>query len=177
MKPEVLTSKDIYEGKVFDIRLDKIREGDAEYEREIVVHNGSAVIVPVFDDETIGMVRQYRHAAEKYLLEVPAGSIEEGESPETCAARELEEEVGARAEKVELISEFYVSPGFLTERMYVYLATGLTLTAQRLESDELIEIERIPFGKALDQIRTGGIEDAKSIVGIVIAGSRRGYSI
>src|SRR5205085_6415093 len=121
---------------------------------------------PVFEDGTVALVRQYRHAAEKYLLEVPAGSLEKGEDPKTCALRELEEEVGVTAAIIELITEFYVSPGFLTEKMYVYLATNLTETQQNLDLDELIEIERLPLTDALQLITNGEIQDAKTIIGL-----------
>lgn len=166
---KVLSSEEIYKGRIFDIRLDTIREGDVEYTREVVVHRGSAVIVPVFEDGTVALVRQYRHAAGKYMLEIPAGSLEKGEDPKTCAIRELEEEVGVTAQNIELVTEFYVSPGFLTEKMYVFLATGLTETKQNLESDELIEIERLTFPQAFEMIHNGDIEDAKSIIGITTA--------
>ena len=100
MKPEIISSENIYKGRVFDIRIDQIREGAVEYKREIVVHRGSAVILPVFDDGTIALVRQYRHPCGKYLLEIPAGGIEAGESFEEAAVRELEEEIGYRAGKI-----------------------------------------------------------------------------
>jgi ADP-ribose pyrophosphatase len=109
------------------------------------------------------------------LLEIPAGSLDNGESPEIGAARELEEEIGVTATKLEKIAEFYVSPGFLTEKMFVYLATELTETKQSLEDDELIEIERVTFPQAFDLIRNGGVEDAKTIVGLTLAGSRLGF--
>lgn len=175
MKPETISSENIYNGRIFNIRRDSIREGDAEYNREIVVHEGSAVIVPVFEDNTVALVRQYRHAAGKYLLEIPAGSLDGDESPATGAARELEEEIGVTAAKLELLSEFYVSPGFLTEKMFVYLATDLTETAQKLDDDEFVEIERYTFPQAFDLIRNGGIEDAKTIVGLIFAGSKLGF--
>ena len=113
---EILSSDTIYKGKVFNVRLDKIREGEIEYEREIVEHRGSAVIVPLFADGTIAMVRQYRHATGKYLLEVPAGMLEAGEEPLEGARRELEEEIGVTARKIEPLAAFYISPGFLTEK-------------------------------------------------------------
>ncbi len=175
--PEKIASESIYNGKIFDVRLDTIREGDVEYAREIIVHKGSAVIVPVFDDKTVALVRQYRHATGKYLLEIPAGGVEEGETVEQAAARELEEEIGVRAERLEKLTEFYVSPGFLTEKMYVYLATGITETAQKLEIDELIEIERLTFPQAFDLIRSGGIEDAKTMVGLILAGAKCGFAL
>ena len=173
-KPRTLASSMIYTGRIFDLRIDEVREDDLEYKREIVVHKGSAVIVPVFDDGTVALVRQYRHAAGKFMLEVPAGSLEIDEDPLTGAIRELEEEVGVVAGKVELITEFYVSPGFLTERMYVFLATSLTETAQNLDGDENIEIERIPLAAAVEMSGDGRIEDAKSIIGLMMAGSKFG---
>jgi ADP-ribose pyrophosphatase len=172
--PKIISSNAIYNGKVFDIRVDEIREGAAEYKREIVVHKGSAVIIPVFEDGTVALVRQYRHAAGKYLLEICAGTLNAGEHPEVGAIRELEEEIGVRAAKVEKLTEFYVSPGFLTEKMFVYLATDLTETQQNLEEDELLTIERHSFPAVFDMIRNGEIEDAKSIAGLILAGSRLG---
>ncbi len=177
MKPEILSSEKIYSGKIFDVTLDRIREGEIEYEREIISHNGSAVIVPVFTDKTVALVKQYRHAARKYLWEIPAGSLEKDENPETGARRELEEEVGATAGKLELLSEFYVSPGFVSEKMFVFLATDLTETAQNLEDDELIEIEKFTFERAFEMIRTNEIEDAKTIVGLILAGAKFGFHI
>lgn len=167
--PETIASESAYKGRVFDIRIDTIREGDVEYKREVVVHRGSAVIVPVFEDGTVALVRQYRHAAGKYMLELPAGSLEKDEDPKTCALREIEEEIGYKAASVELITEFYVSPGFLTEKMYVFLATGLTETTQNLEIDELIEVERITIQQALERTSNGEIDDAKSIIGLLTA--------
>jgi ADP-ribose pyrophosphatase len=169
---ETLSSETIYEGKVFDILIDEIREGDVEYKREIVVHKGSAVIIPVFEDGTVGLVRQYRHAAGKYLLELCAGTLNEGEDPELGAIRELEEEIGVTAAKIEKLTEFYVSPGFLTEKMYVFLATELTETEQNLEEDELLTIEKHSITALMEMIRNGEIEDAKTIVGIMLASER-----
>ena len=176
MSAKTITSKTLYKGKVFDVRLDSIREDGVEYSREIVVHHGSVVIVPVFADGTVALVRQYRHAAGKYLLELPAGSLNDGESPETGAIRELEEEIGVTAARIEKLTEFYVSPGFLTEKMYVYLATELTDVDQKLERDELLTIERLSFPQLFDLIHNGSIEDAKTIVGVTLAAPRFGFS-
>ncbi len=170
---QTLSSKTIYKGKVFDIRVDEVREGDVEYTRDVVVHKGSAVVLPKFDDGTVALVRQYRHAAGEYLLELCAGTLEEGESPETCAARELEEELGLRAENLEKVSEFYVSPGFLTEKMHLYLATGLTETQQKPEDDEILTIERWSLAELMEMVENGGIKDAKTIVGLMVV-ERRG---
>lgn len=175
--PQILASKEIFRGRVFDVAVDTIREGDKTYQREIVHHPGSAVIVPVFDDATIALVRQYRHPTLRYLLEAPAGTLQRGEVPEDGAARELEEELGVVAGRLEKLSEFFVSPGFCEEKMWVYLATQLTETEQRLEDDEIIEVVRIPFSQALGMITTGEIEDAKTIIGIMLSAPRVGPSM
>jgi ADP-ribose pyrophosphatase len=176
MKPEIISNQPVYKGGIFNVSRAEVREGEITYEREIIGHNGSAVIVPVFEDKTVALVRQYRHPAEKYLLEIPAGSLEKGENPETGAVRELEEEIGVTAEKIEKLTEFYVSPGFLAEKMFVFLATGLTEVGQKLEEDEILSIERLSFPKAFDMIRNGEIEDAKTMVGLILAGARLGFS-
>ena len=172
-KPDTLSSERVYKGKIFDIRIDEIREGDIEYKREIVVHKGSAVVIPVFADGTVALVRQYRHAAGKYLLEICAGTLESGEDPEIGARRELEEEIGVIAAKIEKLTEFYVSPGFLTEKMHLFLATGLTETAQNLEGDEILTIHRYSFDQLQTMIQTAQIEDAKTIIGITMSAARR----
>ena len=171
---KILDSKEVFRGRVFDVTVDTIREGEKIYERDVVHHPGSAVIVPVFDDGTVALVRQYRHPAVRYLLEVPAGTLNKGESPEEAAARELEEELGVVAGNMIALSEFFVSPGFCEEKMWVYLATSLTKTAQRLEDDELIEIVCVPFSRALEMISDGEIQDAKTIIGLMLAAPRIG---
>lgn len=166
--PEVISKEEIYRGKVFDVTIETIREGERTYKREVVNHNGSAVIVPVFDDNTIALVKQYRHPARRYLYEVVAGTLNKDEDPIAGAARELEEEIGHVADRIEKLCEFYISPGFLSEKMFVYLATGLRETKQNLEEDEVIEIHRITFDEALQMIERGDIEDAKTITGILL---------
>jgi len=174
--PEFLDSKKVFAGRVFDVTVDTVREGDKTYVREVVHHRGSAVILPAFDDGTIALVRQYRHPAVRYLLELPAGTLDDQESPEAGAARELEEELGLVAGKLEKLSEFFVSPGFCEEKMWLYLATDLTETAQRLDDDEMIEVVRLPIERALQMITDGEIEDAKTIIGLMLAAPRIGLS-
>ena len=125
----------------------------------------------------LALVRQYRHPAVRFLLEVPAGTLKRGEAPEEGAARELEEELGCVAGRMEKLSEFFVTPGFCEEKMWLYLATDLTETKQQLEDDEIIEIVRIPFSQALSMITSGEIEDAKTIIGIMLAAPRVGPSM
>jgi ADP-ribose pyrophosphatase len=174
--PELIDSKPAFSGRVFNVTVDTVREGDKTYVREVVHHSGSAVILPAFDDGTIALVRQYRHPALRYLLELPAGTLENNERPEKGAARELEEELGLVAGRMEKLSEFFVSPGFCEEKMWLYLATELTETAQRLEEDEMIEVVRLPIERALQMITDGEIEDAKTIIGLMLAAPRIGLS-
>jgi ADP-ribose pyrophosphatase len=175
--PEFLDSKQVFEGRTFNVTVDTVREGDQTYIRDVVHHPGSAVILPAFDDGTIALVRQYRHPAVKYLLELPAGTLNDKEPPEAGAARELEEELGFVAGKLEKLSEFFVSPGFCEEKMWLYLATELTETQQRLEEDEMIEVVRLPIDRALQMITTGEIEDAKTIIGLMLAAPRLGATL
>jgi ADP-ribose pyrophosphatase len=170
--PITRSQNTVFQGRIFDIRIDEIREGELEYSREVVVHKGSAVIIPVFDDGTVALVRQYRHAAGDYLLEIPAGTLNEGEEPMIGAVRELEEEIGVRAAHVRKLTEFYVSPGFLTEKMHLYMATGLTEVGQKLEEDENLTIERYSFDELTEMIRDGRIVDAKTMVGVMLAYDR-----
>jgi ADP-ribose pyrophosphatase len=170
--PEVVASEDVYRGRIFTVTLDTVREQGQQYEREVVRHPGSAAIVAVHDDGTVSLVRQYRHPTVKYLLEIPAGSRDAFESPEECAARELEEELGLVAESWEKLSEFFVSPGFCGEKMWVYLATNLTETKASPEEDEFLEVVRLPITRALEMIEAGEIEDAKTIIGIMLAAAQ-----
>jgi ADP-ribose pyrophosphatase len=174
---KTLASEIVFRGRVFNVRKDRIAEttsdGAAEYNREVITHNGSAVIVPLFNDGTVALVKQYRHAAGQYLLELPAGSLDTPEEdPKHGAKRELEEEIGVVAEKLDLIAEFYVSPGFLSEKMSVFLATNLTETKQNLDEDEFVEIVRIPLTEAVQMTQDGRIQDAKTIIGLMFCQNR-----
>ena len=174
--PEFIDSKRIFAGRIFDVTVDTVREHGRTYVRDVVHHPGSAVILPVFDDDTIALVKQYRHPAVKYLLELPAGTLNDRERPEVGAARELEEELGLVAGRMEKLSEFFISPGFLSEKMWLYLATDLRETQQRLEEDEAIEIVRLSIDRALQMITDNEIEDAKTIIGLLLAAPRLGVS-
>ena len=172
--PKILDSRKIFDGRVFKVTVDTVREGELTYQREVVHHHGSAVILPVHDDGTVVLVRQYRHPAVRYLLEAPAGTLNDGERPESGAARELEEELGLIAGRMEKLSEFFVSPGFLEEKMWVYLATELAEGKQRLDADELLDIVRLPISDALEMISSGEIQDAKTIISLMLAAPRVG---
>jgi ADP-ribose pyrophosphatase len=175
--PKILSSHKVFDGRVFKVTVDTVTEGNLTYQRDVVHHPGSAVIVPVHDDGTVALVRQYRHPAVRYLLEVPAGTLANGERPEAGAARELEEELGLSAERLEKLSEFFVSPGFLEEKMWVYLATGLSQGTPQPDEDEVLDVVRLPIGDALEMITSGEIQDAKTIIGLMLAAPRVGSSM
>jgi ADP-ribose pyrophosphatase len=172
--PKIVNSQKVFSGRVFNVTVDTVREGELTYQREVIHHHGSAVILPVFDDGTVALVRQYRHPAVRYLLEAPAGSLDDGERPEDGAARELQEELGLTAGRMEKLSEFFVSPGFCEEKMWVFLATELTEGAQNPEEDELLEVVRLPIDEALEMISSSEIQDAKTIIALMLAAPRVG---
>jgi ADP-ribose pyrophosphatase len=172
--PEVLSSEDVYKGKLISVARDTVREGEVTYVREVVKHPGGAGIVVCFDDGTTALVRQYRHPARGYVLEIPAGKLDPGERPEQTAARELEEELGIVAARLEQLSAFYTTPGFCAEKLWVFLATDLRETTLGREPDEIIEVVRVPFADALAMVASGEIEDAKTIIGLTLAARRLG---
>jgi ADP-ribose pyrophosphatase len=158
-----------FSGKLLKIRVDKVvLPSGKETEREIVVHRGAVAIVAVKDGKVL-MESQYRHTAGKILWEIPAGTLEEGEEPKICAKRELKEETGYVANKMKELANFYVAPGYSTEVIYVYLASGLKKEKASPEEDELIEIQFIHIKKALHMIKTNKIEDAKTMLGLLLA--------
>ena len=175
--PKILSSQKVFDGRVFNVTVDTVSEGELTYQREVVHHNGSAVIVPIFDDGTVALVKQYRHPAVRYLLEVPAGTLAKGERPEIGAARELKEELGIIAARLEKLSEFFVSPGFCEEKMWVYLATELSEGEQALEDDEILDVVRLPIADALEMITSGEIQDAKTIIGLMLTAPRVGSPV
>jgi ADP-ribose pyrophosphatase len=172
--PEVLSSEEVYAGRLVRVVRDTVREGGKTYAREVVGHPGGAAAVPVFEDGTVAFVSQYRHPARRFVLELPAGKLDPGERPAETAARELEEELGLVAGRVEQLSEFYTTPGFCAERLWVFLATDLSETALRHEEDEIIEVVRMPFARALRMVASGEIDDAKTIIGLLLAAGRLG---
>jgi ADP-ribose pyrophosphatase len=173
-RPEVLSSEEVYAGRIVRVVRDTVREAGKTYVREVVGHPGGAAAVPVFADGTVAFVRQYRHPTRGYVLELPAGKLDPGERPAETAARELEEELGLVAGRMEQLSEFYTTPGFCAERLWVFLATDLVETERRHEEDEIIEVVRMPFARALGMVASGEIDDAKTIIGLLLAARRLG---
>jgi ADP-ribose pyrophosphatase len=159
----------VYEGKIFNVVLEEVTlPNGATKKREIIRHPGAAAMVPLLEDRRVVMVKQYRHAVGRFVWEIPAGTLEPGEDPLTCARRELVEEIGYEAGRLEKITEILPAPGYTDEQIHVFLATGLTPAEQQLQDDEVLDVEFVPFETALEMVRRGEIQDAKSIVGLLL---------
>jgi ADP-ribose pyrophosphatase len=160
--------RSVFVGRKIEVVVDAVTlpNGRAA-EREIVLHPGAVAIVPVPASGRVLLVRQYRHAVGGELLELPAGTLEPGESPDACAERELAEETGCRARSLRLLTAFWSSPGILRERMHLYLAEGLDRVPTRRDEDEVIHVEEFALADALELVRGGRIADAKTIAGLL----------
>lgn len=170
MTHEVLDSTLIYSGRVFDVRKDLVRlPGGMTHQYDIVDHRPAVTIIPLDDERHICFIRQYRHAIGKELLELPAGVLEPDEEPTAGAQREIREEIGMAANKLNLIGEFFLAPGYSSEKMYVYLAENLVPDPLPKDADELIRVEKITIPEAYRRIRLNEIEDAKSISALMLA--------
>ncbi len=161
---ESMTRETIMTGRVFTVeRRRYARDGAPPLVREVVVHPGAVTVLPVQADGSIVMIHNFRHAVEQELLELPAGTLEPGESPADCAVRELEEETGYAAGRVEPLCEFFTTPGITDERMLAYLATDLTARQQRLDDGEKIRVEVMDRDRVRGMLAAGDIRDGKTI--------------
>jgi len=159
---------EIYAGRVVTLRLAQVQTGDGRLvQREIVEHAPGAAIVAVDEDGQVLLVRQPRPAVGTSMLELPAGLVDDGETPIECARRELAEETGYRAGHLEPLVEFYTSPGFCTERIHVFVATNLERVDVAHDEDEEIELIRLPLADALERVLKQEVSDAKTITGLL----------
>lgn len=164
---KTMKSEKVYDGKMLNLRIDTVELPDKKYsKREIVEHPGSVCIVPINDNNEIYLVKQYRKAIDKEILEIPAGKIEIGEEPKDCAIRELKEETGLKAGNYEYVLEFYSSPGFCNEKMHLFIAKDLEEGKATPDIDEYIDIEKVKLEKLLHMVEIGEINDSKTIIGI-----------
>lgn len=167
---ELIRSEPLFQGRAFKIRRDWLKTPDGrETKFEIVEHGGSVIIIPIDGDGNLLFVRQYRHAAGLDLLELPAGTRDGDEPHEACAAREIREETGMEAGKLEKVGEFYLAPGYSTEFMVVFLATNLKHNPLEADDDEFLEVEKIPVKEALQMAEDGKMPDAKTLAAFLLA--------
>jgi ADP-ribose pyrophosphatase len=176
---ERLNTRRVYTGRVLNVDRDTVRSPNGtELDLEMVRHPGAAAVIPLLsdprgEDPVVLLIRQYRYAARDMIWEVPAGVLEPGEDPETCARRELLEETGAVADRIEHLTTVYTTPGFTDERIHLFVATGVQTGTAAPNPDELIEVQPFPISRVLEMIGDGRIVDAKSIVALLfLAGYR-----
>jgi ADP-ribose pyrophosphatase len=159
--------KSIHKGRVVTLNIETVTlPNGATVDLEIIRHPGAAAVVPMKDDRTVILIYQYRHAAGGYIYEIPAGKLHPGEDPRECADREMEEEIGYKATRLDPLVSFFSAPGFTDEILHVFEATGLTRGTQCLGHDEVLQVIELPLEKAIAQIQDGTIRDAKTIIGL-----------
>jgi ADP-ribose pyrophosphatase len=170
MKFTLLHSQRAYTGRAFSVNQDKLQTPDGrEVLFDIIYHIGSVILIPIDSQGMVYFVRQYRHAAGLDMLELPAGTLEPDEAPAQAAARELREETGMAAETLKEIGSFYLAPGYSTEKMHVFLATGLHPSPLPPDEDEFLSLEKIPYPQALAQAKQSQMEDAKTLAALLLA--------
>jgi len=159
----------LYNGRIFNVALERVTlPNGVTKNREVVRHPGASAMVPLLDDGSVVLVKQYRHAVNDYLWEIPAGTLEPDEGPIACAQRELLEETGYEAKNFDKLTEILPAPGYTDERIHIFLATGLNAVKQKLEDDEVLTAQPTPFDRAIKMITRGEIQDAKTIVGLLL---------
>lgn len=165
-----LSSRVGFEGRLVRVRVDEVLTANGrESVREVIVHPGAVAIVPLHSDGTVSLVRQWRQAAGRVLLEIPAGTLEPGEDPLACAHRELGEEVGLRAGRMERLFASYLAPGYSSELMHTYVAADLEPMVAQPDADEVLEPVRIPLTEAAAMVLAGELTDAKTVCGLLLA--------
>lgn len=165
-----LANERVYEGKLLKVDRDRVRlPNGRETVLEMIRHPGASAVVPFVTGDDVLLVRQFRYAVEEFVLEVPAGTLDDGEAPEECARREVEEEAGHRVGRLVHLASIYTTPGFTDETIHLWTAHDLTPAPQRLDHDEVLSVLRIPFAEALDRIGRGEIVDAKTICALLLA--------
>ena len=166
-------TKEIYTGRIIRVTVEDVTLPNGRSTRlELVRHPGASAVVPLREDGRVLLIHQFRHAVGGYLYEVPAGTLSPGETPEACARREVEEEVGHRAGRLESLGSIVTAPGFCNEVIHLFLATELTVTKQSLDHDEVLRVVEMGFDEAMAKIQDNTIRDAKSIAALCLAHER-----
>jgi ADP-ribose pyrophosphatase len=169
----LISTERLYTGRIVNLDRDTVRFPDGSTgQLEMLRHPGASAVVPFLDDPEgadprVLLIRQFRHAAQAFIWEVPAGRLDPGEAPEACARRELEEETGMRAGTLERLTTIYTTPGFTDERIHLYLARGLEQGAQRREADEFMEVQELRWSEVGRLVRSGAIQDGKTLTALM----------
>jgi ADP-ribose pyrophosphatase len=170
IEAKLLSRREVFKGRVVDLSVDRVRMPNGKTtELEVIRHPGAAAMVPLTDSGEVLLVRQYRYATGGWLVEVPAGKLDEGEEPEICAARELEEEVGMKPTDLVPLGWIWTTPGFTDERIWLYLCRGLVPAQQDLEDDEVLTVESRSLPEAIEMVQRGEICDGKSVCALLRA--------
>lgn len=169
-KEKVLDTKDIYEGKVFDVKKHTVEllNGDT-VTREQILHNGGVAVIAIDDDGMVFMVRQYRFGAGVETLEIPAGKLEKGENPYEAGMRELREETGYKTDKLTSLGDFLPTPAYCSEKIYLYMANKLEYCGQDLDDDEFLSVEKYPLDVLHEMVLKNEINDSKTVIAILKA--------
>ena len=170
VEEQTVSSDKIYTGKVISLKVDTVEVPNKGYQkREIIEHPGAVAILAITNENRVLLVKQYRKAIEKALWELPAGKLEQGESPKECAIRELKEETGYSTSNVKLIHKFYTSAGFSNQKIYIYLAKELVKGESCLDEDEFLDLYELDLIEAYEMLEKNEIEDAKTSIGLLLA--------
>jgi len=163
-----LSSKQLFSGRLLEVYIDKVLLPNGKTStREWIDHPGAACIIPIFPNGKLGLIRQYRYAAKNEFIEFPAGKLDKGESPESCAKRELEEEIGYTAKSLTFLTNIHPAIGFCNEKMWIYLAEDLTKTSEKKDEDEFLELIQTTPEKATNMVKNGEITDVKTVIGLL----------
>lgn len=170
LEEKTVSTESVYKGRIFEVTRDTaLLENGKEVQRDVVHHSGGVTVIPITENEEILMVKQYRYPHHKVMLEIPAGKIEPGEKHYDCGKRELLEETGCTCKNYEYLGEIVPTPAYVSEVIHLYIASGLEFTAQDLDEDEFLDVEKIPLEKAADMVLNGEITDSKTQIGVLKA--------
>lgn len=168
LKEKIISTSDKFAGHIFKVKVHDIELPDGKpAKREIVEHHGGVGVIAVTPEREVFMVKQYRIAADEFMLEIPAGKLEKDEDPYDAGMRELEEETGYSTEKLKFLGQYYATPGYCTEKLSIYLATTLTYKGQHLDPGEFLNIEKYPLDTLYDMVMNNKIRDCKTAIAIL----------
>jgi ADP-ribose pyrophosphatase len=172
VRVKIIGKKEIFKGTIINLSVDSVVLSEQKVAMECIQHPGGAAVVPLLQDDSVVLIKQYRYVIGATIWEIPAGRLESGENPQECALRELEEEVGYEATAIKKLTDCYSAPAYCTEVISIFLATGLLPSKQLLDADEIIEVVTMPLTEAVAMVERKEITDAKTVIGLLLAHNR-----